>query len=175
MSTEYLITMAEQPDALTLTQIVNAAYRGEGNEKGWTTESHLLGGLRVDLETMQHQIADPKLNILKYVDPEGCVLGTVCLEVDGKDLHLGMFAVDPATQGKGVGKALMKQAETFGLENNCSRIVISVIDTRSELIDWYIRHGYLATGGSISFEQIPARFGDPKVDRIELMEMEKLL
>ncbi len=89
--------------------------------------------------------------------------------------YLGMFAVSPLSQGNGIGKSLLSAAETFALENNCARIVISVISTRFELIDWYKRHGYVATGGRIAFEEIEGSFGDPKVSGISLIEMEKVL
>ena len=86
-----------------------------------------------------------------------------------------MFAVSPMSQGNGIGKSLLNAAVKHAIENECDRVVISVISTRKELISWYERHGYVATGNSIAFEDIEGRFGDPKVSAIHLIEMQKVL
>ncbi len=96
------------------------------------------------------------------------------MELKPDALYLGMFAVSPLAQGNGIGKSLLFAAENHALENNCNRIVISVISSRIELIDWYSRHGYVPTGYSIAFDAIEGRFGDPKVVGISLIEMEKV-
>lgn len=169
------IIKADLADISELNVLVNSAYRGEGSKKGWTTEAEILDGIRIDEDALSDMLADPKVTILKYLDENGSITGTVCLEPKGNRLYLGMFAVSPLAQGSGIGKKLMLAAEEFALENGCDRILISVIGTRSELIAWYKRHGYVATGGSIAFEDIEGRFGDPKVEGIELVYMEKPL
>ncbi|RZL50137.1 MAG: GNAT family N-acetyltransferase [Pedobacter sp.] len=169
------ISKAELSDIRELNLLVNAAYRGEESKKGWTTEAEILDGIRIDEDALSILLAKPHTTILKLSEANGRMLGTVCLEVKSQDLYLGMFAVSPLAQGKGIGKALLKAAEVHAMENNCLRIVISVISTRFELINWYSRHGYVSTGASIAFDDIEGRFGDPKVAAIRLMEMEKLL
>jgi ribosomal protein S18 acetylase RimI-like enzyme len=169
------ITRAKLEDAKELDKLVNSAYRGEESKKGWTTEAEILDGIRIDEKALEIMLAKPGVTILKVTDEHGKILGTVCLEVKSNDLYLGMFAVSPLSQGNGLGKSLLMAAENFAIENNCTRIVISVISTRVELINWYSRHGYVATGGSIAFDEIEGRFGDPKVAAINLIEMEKVL
>lgn len=169
------INRATPEDVTELNKLVNSAYRGEESKKGWTTEAEILDGIRVDEYALDTMLGSSDATILKSSDRYGKILGTVCLEVKSHDLYLGMFAVSPASQGLGIGKSLLSAAEKCALENNCSRIVISVISTRIELIDWYKRHGYVATGNAVAFDEIEGRFGDPKVPAISLIEMEKVL
>lgn len=169
------ITRANLDDVKELNKLVNSAYRGEESKKGWTTEAEILDGIRIDEKALALMLGKPVITILKLSDGGGKMLGTVCLEIKSDDLYLGMFAVSPFSQGNGIGKSLLIAAEQHALENNCNRIVISVISSRIELIDWYSRHGYVPTGGSIAFDEIEGRFGDPKVSSISLIEMEKVL
>jgi len=169
------ITRANLADVKELDKLVNSAYRGEESKKGWTTEAEILDGIRIDEEALELMLAKPAITILKITDEKGKIVGTVCLEVESNELHLGMFAVSPLSQGNGMGKSLLIAAEHHALENNCAKIVISVISTRVELINWYSRHGYVPTGGSIAFDEIEGRFGDPKVEVIRLVEMEKVI
>ncbi|TKB96539.1 GNAT family N-acetyltransferase [Pedobacter cryotolerans] len=169
------ITKATLEDVKELNKLVNSAYRGEESKKGWTTEAEILGGIRIDEEALASLLAKPRVSILKLSDENGTILGTVCLEVKAHELHLGLFSVSPLSQGKGIGKLLLMAAEQDALENDCTKIVISVISKRVELIAWYSRHGYVATGSSVTFEEIEGRFGEPKVASISLIEMEKKL
>ncbi len=175
LNNQMKITQANLADVKELNQLVNSAYRGEESKKGWTTEAEILDGIRIDEEALEQMLAKPAITILKLTDEKGQILGTVCLEVKTPDLYLGMFAVSPITQGKGIGNLLLVAAENYAQETHCKRIVISVISSRVELINWYSRHGYVATGGSIAFDDIEGRFGDPKVPVIRLIEMEKVL
>lgn len=170
-----MITTASLHDTTELNVLINAAYRGEESKKGWTTEAEILGGIRIDEMTLKAMLDQGKGAIMKYTGMDGEMLGTVYLEVKMPSLYLGMFAVSPLAQNKGIGKALLSFAEGFALVNGCDRITITVISTRGELIDWYKRHGYVPTGHSIAFADIKGRFGDPKVEAIDLIEMHKML
>ncbi|SFG80479.1 GNAT family N-acetyltransferase [Pedobacter insulae] len=169
------ITKAVQQDIKELNSLINAAYRGDESKKGWTTEAEILDGIRINEVTLADLLSNAAVSILKYTNEDGKIVGTVYLELKPEQLYLGMFAVSPISQGKGIGKAFLAAAEVYALANNCNRIILTVISSRTELIDWYKRHGYMATGGSIAFEEIEGRFGEPKVPTIKLIEMEKLL
>lgn len=170
-----MITTASMQDANELNVLINTAYRGEESKKGWTTEAEILGGIRIDQMTLKAMLEQGKGTIIKYCNGDGEILGTVYLEIKAPALYLGMFAVSPNAQNKGIGKSLLSFAEDFALAKGCNTITLTVISTRVELVDWYKRHGYVATGNSIDFEDIEGRFGDPKVDGIELIEMHKML
>ncbi len=170
------ISRAKLDNVKELEKLVNSAYRGEDSKKGWTTEAEILDGIRVDEKALQELLEKPEVTLLKLLSGlDNKILGTVCLELKSPALYLGMFAVSPLEQGKGIGKALLMAAESHALQNNCTKIIISVISTRSELIAWYSRHGYVATGNAIAFDDIEGRFGEPKVAAISLIEMEKVL
>jgi len=169
------IIKATIKDIPALNKLINSAYRGEESKKGWTTEEEILGGIRINEESLMGYFDKDNTCILKYTDTDGVILGTVYLEVKKPELYLGMFAVSPVLQGKGIGKSLLLEAETFALKNDCTRMAISVISSRKELIEWYKRHGYIATGESIAFEEISGRFGEPKQASIRLIAMERNL
>lgn len=165
------ITSATVADVPQLNVLVNSAYRGEESKKGWTTEADLLGGIRIDEETLATYFNKDTIEILKYTDENEQILGSVYLEVKGPKLYLGMFSVSPVLQGKGIGKALLAAAETQARKLNCHTITMSVIRSRTELIEWYERHGYTFTGEIQPFEG-DGIFGDIK-QPIEFIVMEK--
>ena len=83
-------------------------------------------------------------------------------DVDGKG-YFGMFSVDPAQQGGGVGKQLMDAAEAHAArEWNVPVMQMTVIDVRDELIAFYERRGYSRTGIKKPFPYGDERFGIPK-------------
>ncbi len=165
------ITTATITDTNELTALVNSAYRGESSKQGWTTESHLLDGQRVDEVFMLSYLQDESVTILKHVNDEGQITGCVYLEIKGDKLYLGMLTVSPVEQGNGIGKQLLARADEYTRDKNLEAITITVITTRHELIAWYERHGYQQTGEIRPFHVDP-RFGVPKAP-IELLVMEK--
>lgn len=170
---EFMITKATQKDIPELNILVNAAYRGESSKKGWTTEEHLLGGIRTDEEGLLQTFENEAITVLKYTQNDK-IIGTVSLEKQGKKVYLGMLTVSPELQGGGVGKQLLKAAEVFAKEEKISKIVMTVISVRSELIAWYERHGYGRTGEIKPFPMNDPSFGKPKAF-LEFIVLEKNL
>ena len=169
---ELTIVTATIEDVPQLVALVNSAYRGETSTKGWTTEAHLLDGIRIDEATMQHLIDTPDAVILKCLyqhELKGCVY----LHQKEAQLYLGMLTVAPEAQAKGIGKFLLQAAEHYAISKHCRTIVMTVISVRHELIEWYQRQGYKATGEKEPFPDDP-RFGIPK-QSLEFMVMEKKL
>jgi ribosomal protein S18 acetylase RimI-like enzyme len=167
------ITKATIADVAELTQLVNSGYRGESSKKGWTTEAHLLDGIRIDEMAMIKYFQDPYITILKYLDKEGKIIGCVYLEVKGERLYLGMLTVSPLSQANGIGRQLLHQAEVVATELSCKSIYMTVIKSRKELIAWYERRGYKATGEILPFHE-GTRFGIPK-EEIQLAVFEKAI
>jgi ribosomal protein S18 acetylase RimI-like enzyme len=150
-----MILKATIDDIPALNKLVNSAYRGDSSRKGWTTEADLLDGTRTDEHAIQEFFTKPDSTILKYVDEEK-IIGCVRLVKHGTQLYLGMFAVDPTIQNKGIGKKMLLAAETEARKQNCRSIDMTVISERIELIDWYKRNGYLEVG-----EKKPMVFDNP--------------
>lgn len=167
------ITKATIADVTELTYLVNSAYRGESSKNGWTTEAHLLDGIRIDEAEMIKYFQDTYITILKYLDADGKIIGCVYLEAKGERLYLGMLTVSPLSQANGIGRQLLHQAEVVARELNCKSIYMTVIESRKELIAWYERRGYSATGEILPFHE-GTRFGIPK-EEIKLAVFEKEL
>lgn len=165
------ITQATLIDVPELNILINSAYRGDSSRQGWTSEADIVGGARIDEEMLTAYMHDENIIILKYTDDDGCITGTVYLEVKHPKLYVGMFSVLPLLQNKGVGRALIEQAEVYARKYNCDTLTMTVISTRLELIAWYQRRGYEPTGEVQPFHA-HGRFGDAK-QHIELIVMEK--
>ena len=167
------ISRAVLHDVPELNILVNSAYRGETSKQGWTTEADLLDGLRIDEETLCSYFEDPGIILLKNTDETGKITGSVYLELRHPKLYVGMFSVSPLLQGKGTGRDLLAAAEGVAKELNCHTLTMTVISIRHELINWYERRGFIATGEIQPFHDNP-KFGAPR-QHIELIVMEKTL
>jgi ribosomal protein S18 acetylase RimI-like enzyme len=141
------ITIAEHKDIPVITSLLNRAYRGESSKQGWTTEAHLIAGeVRADENMIQETMDKPDSVFLMYTDEAGAIAGCVNLQKHDNRIYLGMLSVWPQLQGKGIGKKLLQAANDYALLVNCRSVYMSVISARTELIDWYKRHGYSDTG-----------------------------
>lgn len=168
------ITKAAIKNIPELLTVINSAYRGEASTKGWTTEANLLiGDLRIDEESLLELFSRNNAVILLYNNDEGKILGNIYLEKQNKKLYLGLFSVSPEAQAQGIGKQLLKVADEYAREQNCSSIYMTVISARHELIAWYMRHGYVPTGESKPFA-VDEKFGKP-TQPFELIVLQKIL
>jgi ribosomal protein S18 acetylase RimI-like enzyme len=168
-----IIEPATKADAVELDVLVNSAYRGDSSRQGWTTEADLLEGTRTDAAAIAELIQIPGTTLLKYVE-DGQILGCVELREEKHKLYLGMLTVRPYLQGKGIGKKLLEAAEDEAQKKDITSIFMTVISVRQELIDWYVRHGYVATGERKPFAFSDPRFGQPK-QKLEFIVLEKKL
>ncbi len=157
---------ATAADVDAIVALTQSAYRGDASRAGWTTEADLLDGQRTDVREVTGLIAHADTRIeLAERDGEmvaSCVVQRLVDEYAG-DGYFGMFSVRPSAQGHGVGRALLDEAERFATAAwHCAAMRMTVIDVRSELIAWYVRHGYRRTGEYKPFPYGDARFGIPR-------------
>ena len=164
--------MADIPAVVAL---VESAYRGDSGRRGWTTESDLLDGQRVDAAGVADVIA--KFGSRVLLGESGGSLRVCChIEKQGEACYFGMFAVDPTRQGGGVGKQTMAEAERIARDVwKCTKMEMTVISVRDELIAWYVRRGYRRTGKFKPFPYGDERFGIPKRDDLRFEFLEKRL
>jgi ribosomal protein S18 acetylase RimI-like enzyme len=144
-----------------------AGYRGQG---GWTTEHHLVTGERISLVDLTNLVTKrpDKLFVAcigesskDELPSDTAVVGCICAERAGGKLDenetndsamLGLFAVHPDYQSQGVGSALLTHATDFVQQQwHCKRIVLWVIEQRGDIISWYKRCGFQATGERLPF------------------------
>ncbi|MBS4064795.1 MAG: GNAT family N-acetyltransferase [Chitinophagaceae bacterium] len=148
------ISHATIEDAEAIVSLLNSAYRGEPSRQGWTTEANLIAGdVRTDAASVQKVLQTNGSVILKCCDDDGNMVGTVNLQQHGPKMYLGMFAVSPQLQGKGIGKQLLEAAEIHTRNAGCVAIYMHVVSVRTELIEWYKRHGYRDTGERKPFHE----------------------
>lgn len=166
-----MITQATIEDVFSLNQLINSAYRGESSKKGWTTEANILEGKRTTEAELIEIIQDKKNTILKYLENDQ-IIGCVLLKEKENELYLGMLTVSPELQNSGIGKKLMQQAEVFAADLGLSKIVMTVISVREELILWYKRKGFIVTGIREPFP-ISAVFNQTGSEPLEFMALEK--
>ena len=140
-----MITQATIADAAELSALINSAYRGETSKKGWTTEADLLEGTRTTPKELATIITTPHHYLLKFIRDEK-IIGSVLLIAKKEVLYLGMLTVSPELQNSGFGKQLLQAAEQLAQQLELSRIQMTVIGIRKELLAWYIRNGYEDTG-----------------------------
>jgi len=161
-------------DAPEIAALVNICYRGETSRQGWTTEADLLTGLRTDVEEISGLIVDDRFNILLCErGPE--LVGSVCIERQGEQAHLGLFVVRPNLQGQNIGKQLLAFAELTASQNwQVSKMAMAVISCRHELIAYYQRRGYQRTRIFREFPLNPALW-QPQVENLQLEILEKPL
>jgi ribosomal protein S18 acetylase RimI-like enzyme len=149
-----------------LVALVESAYRGDVSRVGWTTEADLLDGQRTSKADLAPILIDPNSMILLAQDEATNTLLACChLEKQNASAYFGMFAVAPNLQGSGLGKQMMLEAERIARDEfKAEHIEMTVIDIRSELIEFYQRRGYERTGIYKPFPYGDARFGLPKRD-----------
>lgn len=153
-----------------LADLINRAYRGAATSQSWTTEAHLLSGHRISEAQLYQLLRAPDALLLTYLLPANTLAGCVHLQQQAASLHLSMLAVAPEAQAAGIGKQLLAAAEDYARQRGCTRLLISVLSARPELLAWYERHGYQRTGKSEPFPDT-TEFGQPR-QPLTLLELE---
>lgn len=166
---------ATHEDCEKIAELVNSGYRGESSKKGWTTEADLLGGQRTDSKSIHDALLEKNSRIeLATVDDE--LLACVHLKKESSaTCYLGLLTVAPESQAGGIGKKLLEHAEITALKWGCTKMRMTVIQQRIELLAYYERRGYSRTGRDEPFPFNDEKFGVPKVEGLMLVELTKTL
>jgi GNAT superfamily N-acetyltransferase len=164
-----LIRSATVDDVDEVVALVESAYRGDGSRSGWTTEADLLDGRR----TGPDEVAGVVPYLLLACDPD--LVGCCTMVPRGDHGYFGMFAVRPGLQGGGVGSQLLAAAEERARGLGLSRVEMTVLRQRPELIAWYVRRGYAVTERDEPFPYGDERFGVPRRDDLVFTVLEKAL
>jgi GNAT superfamily N-acetyltransferase len=90
--------------------------------------------------------------------------------------YFGLFSVRPDRQGQGRGRAIMHEAERIArVDWAATRLSMTVIRQRVDLISWYERLGYRWTGATEPFPYGDERFGIPRRPDLEFLVLSKPL
>ena len=166
---------ASAGEAPRLADFVNAAYRGEGAKRGWTTEAGILGGQRTDAGALREVIEAAGSRLELAFEGEALVGCVQLVREPSGACYLGMLTVAPDRQAGGIGKALLGRSEELAREWGCRGMRMTVIEVRKELISYYERRGYERTGATEPFPEDDRRFGLPKVRGLRFVELTKTI
>lgn len=144
-------SILQEKDIKASVDIINKAYRQKAKGKAWTTEAHLLSGIRVNEEMLKASLKDENIRI--YIAKlNNKLLAIIQAKLEDEDIHLGLFAVDPEFQASGIGKQLLNFAENSAKKLwNKNSFIMEVISSRKELKEYYLRRGYTDTNTFIDF------------------------
>ncbi|WP_460791447.1 GNAT family N-acetyltransferase [Nocardioides maradonensis] len=162
-------------DVHAVVPLVESAYRGDASRVGWTTEAALLEGQRTDADAVR-EIVGSSAGRLLLAERDGALVACCQLEPRGDAAYFGMFAVRPDSQGGGLGKVVLAEAERVAREEwGAVRMEMTVIEQREDLIAFYERRGYGRTGEFEPFPYGDERFGRPLRDDLRFARLEKVL
>ncbi|KQN26200.1 GCN5 family acetyltransferase [Sphingomonas sp. Leaf33] len=132
--------------------VIERAYRGETARRGWTHEADLLNGPRTSFDVLTAILGDSRQRLLSAWLGARAV-GCVAVADRGRGLaYLGQLCVEPELQAAGIGRRLIVAAErTAAAAFGADRIEMTVIESRAELIAYYLRRGYRVTGETRDF------------------------
>lgn len=174
-----LIRPATIADIAAAHALVESAYRGDSAKRGWTHEADLLDGQRTDAQALEGIVTDPR-QILLLAEQDGALVGCVLVADKGvrdgaRVGYLGMLTVRPELQTAGLGRQLVEAAEAHARGFGANVMEMTVIKSRRELIEWYIRRGYHDTGREEPFPLDDPRFGLPKTRDLVFVVLAKAL
>lgn len=128
------LRVARPDDTEAIVALVNEAYR---------VEAFFVGGNRVEAGEISALTTAGELLVAEL---EGEVVASVHVAVHGAGGYFGMLAVAPRAQGRGLGRRLIAAAEARVREAGGRHMAIKVVNLRTDLLPFYGRLGYGATG-----------------------------
>lgn len=172
-----LIRPAQAEDLAPLRALIERAYRGSAAQVGWTHEADLLDGQRTDVAALAESLADPARCLLVADTGDGALVGGVEITDKGNGLgYLGLLTVEPSGQARGLGKQLIAAAETQARTRFAiTRMEMTVIRQRADLVAYYERRGYRLTGEERPFPYGDERFGKPRREDLAFVVLERTL
>jgi len=165
-----MINIANISDVEEIQSLVNLAYRGD---EGWTRETDLVNGDRATIEEIKSYIDSTNSFLFVYKN-QAKIVATVLVENKKEFAYIGLLAVNPMVQNKGLGNKMLAFAEIFTVEElKLTKVKMLVVSQRNELISFYERHGYKRTN-RVDEYPLDAKVGSPKI-HLTVEYLEKVL
>lgn len=161
-------------DTDSIIELVNESYRPKNPNASWTNESKIVRGNRLNLQQTKDLIQNLNNTLLlgfNHTQLVCCVL----IEKSVNSAKIGLLTVAIEHQQQGIGKHTLLAAEGYIAKNlGLNKINMNVLLVRTELIDFYCRHGYQKTG---MVKPYPANLGvgEPLVQNLKFEILEKYL
>lgn len=128
------LRQANSNDIDTLVGLVNRAF---------VVEQFFLVRERASADDLREAL---KRGVFLLAESCGAVEGAIYCEIKGGAGRIGMLSVEPALQGRGLGRRLMNAAEEYFRGHGCTRVELRVVDHRVELPAFYSKMGFARTG-----------------------------
>jgi len=128
------IRVAAMDDRTAMMPAINEAFAIEKFLEGTRTDEQRLAEM---MESGEFLIAQ---------NGSGRIVASVYVEIKGARGYLGMLAVDPTEQGKGLGRVMVDAVENYCRAKGCSGVDLVVISLRTDLPPFYRKLGYTETG-----------------------------
>ncbi|KAG1682886.1 Protein SCO2, mitochondrial [Nymphon striatum] len=142
------LELANTSDVIEVCSLLNLAYRGD---EGWTTESELVTGNRCTENDIRSDINSSN-NYLLVHRTDNCIRASISIQKIDNNAYIGSFAVHPEFQNSGFGKTILLLAEQYAISSfQPEKFILLVLSSRTELIEYYERRGYIRTGNSKAF------------------------
>jgi GNAT superfamily N-acetyltransferase len=132
-------------DVPELARLINAAF---------VVEQPFIEGKRIDPEGVRAYMEKGKFLVAE--DSAG-LAGCVYVELRGERGYLGLLGVDPARQGRGLGRKLMDAAENYFRAAGCRVVDLRTISPRTPLPAFYGHLGYAQTGTAPFAPDVPVK------------------
>ena len=145
------IRPASPSDIPALAEMINSAFAVEEFFEGTRTDIRRLS------EDMQHG------TILMLESEPGHPQASLYFEERGDHAYVGMLAVSPVMQGKGLALRLIEAAEERFRAAGLRFMEISVLSLRPELLPLYRRYGFVEAGSEPFL--FARTFRDPSAQR----------
>jgi GNAT superfamily N-acetyltransferase len=127
--------LAAAADVPALARVINRAY---------AVEHFFVAGARTSEADIARRLANANAVFLVVDDPAAPreLAGAVYVEIRGERGYFAMLAVDPRSQGRGLGRFLVTAAEEHCRAAGCAFMDIEVVNLRAELPAFYAKFGY---------------------------------
>jgi ribosomal protein S18 acetylase RimI-like enzyme len=132
------IRTAGAEDAAALVALINRAF---------AVEKVFVDGERTSLDEIAGYVRKGLFLVADRPDPDPAApIACAYIEQRGYRAYLGMLAVDPSQQGKGIGREMMAAVEAFCRRRRVRAIDIRIVDLRTELPPFYRSLGFVEEG-----------------------------
>lgn len=126
--------LAKPEDTSAIIEVVNAAFAVEDFFEGTRTDPERIEKLQSEGQFLVGE------------DEHGRIVAAIYAQERGERGYLGMLAVDPTQQGRGMGRPMMEAGEAFLRQLGCKYADITVLNLRPELMPIYAKWGYVEVG-----------------------------
>lgn len=168
--------LATLSDVDALVALVESAYRGDESRKGWTTEADYFPGIRTSRDLLTEDLQRDNSEVIIAERDGELVACSHIMRISDESVYFGLFAVRPEGQARGVGKAMLAEAERRSVSMwGVSRLEMTVVHLRTELLAYYGRRGYERTGVVHDFPPHDERYGLPPAQELKLVVLAKNL